>query len=102
MLEALKTLFENNVVSEEVRESIESAWEARIDENREQVAQQLREEFAQKYEHDKQTTQRHYLGGWFGHALVPRDASRQQTADAGVRQTHDLLPFDHTHAERHT
>jgi hypothetical protein len=55
MLDALKSLFENNVVSEEVRESIESAWEARIDENREQVAQQLREEFAQKYEHDKQT-----------------------------------------------
>ena len=55
MLEALKTLFENNVVSEEIKESIEQAWEQRIVENREQVAQQLREEFAQKYEHDKNT-----------------------------------------------
>jgi len=55
MLEALKSLFENNVVSEEIKESIESAWQARIDENREQVATQLREEFSQKYEHDKQT-----------------------------------------------
>jgi hypothetical protein len=55
MLDALKTLFENNVVSEEIKESIEQAWEARINENREQVAQQLREEFAQKYEHDKNT-----------------------------------------------
>jgi hypothetical protein len=55
MLDALKTLFENNVVSEEIKESIEAAWEARINENREQVAQQLREEFAQKYEHDKET-----------------------------------------------
>ena len=53
MLDALKQLFENNVISTEIKESIEAAWEARITENREQVAQQLREEFAQKYEHDK-------------------------------------------------
>lgn len=54
MLEALKTLFENNVISEQVKAEIESAWEKRITENREQVTQQLREEFAQRYEHDKQ------------------------------------------------
>ena len=54
MLDALKTLFENNVISEEIKESIEKAWEARIVENRSQVTQQLREEFAQRYEHDKQ------------------------------------------------
>ena len=53
MLEALKTLFENNVISEQVKAEIETAWEKRIDENRTQVAQQLREEFAQRYEHDK-------------------------------------------------
>lgn len=53
MLEALKSLFENNVVSEDVRAEIESAWEKRIVENRDQVTQQLREEFAQRYEHDK-------------------------------------------------
>lgn len=55
MLDALKQLFENNVVSEEIKESIEAAWENRINEAREQVATQLREEFAQKYEHDKNT-----------------------------------------------
>jgi hypothetical protein len=55
MLDALKTLFENNVISTEIKESIEQAWEKRIAENREQVAQTLREEFAQRYEHDKQT-----------------------------------------------
>ena len=55
MLDALKQLFEGNVVSEEIKESIEAAWEAKILENREQVATQLREEFAQKYEHDKNT-----------------------------------------------
>ena len=53
MLDALKGLFENNVISEEIQGQIEAAWEARINENKEQVAQQLREEFAQKYEHDK-------------------------------------------------
>jgi hypothetical protein len=30
MLDALKTLFENDVVSEEVRASIEEAWESKI------------------------------------------------------------------------
>jgi len=54
MLDALKQLFENNVISEEIKESIQAAWDAKILENREQVAQQLREEFAQKYEHDKE------------------------------------------------
>jgi hypothetical protein len=55
MLDALKTLFENNVISEEIKASIEAAFETRITEARTQVAEQLREEFAQKYEHDKQT-----------------------------------------------
>jgi hypothetical protein len=55
MLDALNKLFEGNVISEEIKQSIEQAWEARIVENREQVSQQLREEFAQKYEHDKST-----------------------------------------------
>lgn len=54
MLEALKNLFEGNVVSEEVKAELEAAWEQRIVENRTQVTQQLREEFAQRYEHDKQ------------------------------------------------
>ena len=53
MLDVLKQLFENNVVSEEIKASIEDAWNKRIQENRETVASELREEFAQKYEHDK-------------------------------------------------
>jgi hypothetical protein len=55
MLDALKGLFENNVISEEIQESIELAFESRVNEAREQATQQLREEFAQKYEHDKNT-----------------------------------------------
>ena len=55
MLDALKTLFENDVVSEEVRNEIQEAWDAKIKENRQQVTAELREEFAKKYEHDKTT-----------------------------------------------
>lgn len=55
MLDALKTLFENDVVSEEVRTQIEEAWDTKIKENRQAVTAELREEFAQKYEHDKAT-----------------------------------------------
>jgi hypothetical protein len=54
MLEALKSLFENNVISEEIQASLESAFESRLSETREVLTQQLREEFSQKYEHDKQ------------------------------------------------
>jgi len=54
MLEALNALFENNVLSEEIKADIENAWTARIDENRTQVTQELREEFAQRYEHDRE------------------------------------------------
>ena len=53
MLDIVKQLFENNVISEEIKSEIESAWEGRIQENRDQVTATLREEFAQKYEHDK-------------------------------------------------
>ena len=53
MLDALKTLFENDVVSEDVRAEIEEAWNAKIKENKQAVTAELREEFAQKYEHDK-------------------------------------------------
>jgi hypothetical protein len=55
MLDALKQLFENNVISEEIKESIQAAWDSKINEARTQVASELREEFAQKYEHDKNT-----------------------------------------------
>jgi hypothetical protein len=53
MLDALKQLFENNVISEEIQAELESAFESRLSETREVMTQQLREEFAQKYEHDK-------------------------------------------------
>ncbi len=53
MLDFVKQLFENNVISEEIKSEIEAAWQGQIQENRDQVTAQLREEFAQKYEYDK-------------------------------------------------
>jgi hypothetical protein len=53
MLDIVTQLFENNVISEEIKSEIESAWNSRIQENRDEVTATLREEFAQKYEHDK-------------------------------------------------
>tara|TARA_B110000238_G_scaffold150214_1_gene162003 strand:+ start:13 stop:1107 length:1095 start_codon:yes stop_codon:yes gene_type:complete len=53
MIDALKTLFENDVVSEDIRAQIEEAWESKIKANKMQVTAELREEFAGKYEHDK-------------------------------------------------
>jgi hypothetical protein len=53
MLDFVKQLFENNVISEEMKSEIETAWESKIQETRDQVSATLREEFAQKYEHDK-------------------------------------------------
>ena len=53
MLEALNSLLENNVISENVRQEIQEAWDLKVKENRMEVTSMLREEFAQKYEHDK-------------------------------------------------
>ena len=53
MLDFVKQLFENNVISEEIKSEIETSWQAQVQENRDQVTAQLREEFAQKYEYDK-------------------------------------------------
>jgi len=53
MLEALKSLFENNAISEEIRAEIEDAWNKKVEENKLSVTAELRSEFAEKYEHDK-------------------------------------------------
>jgi hypothetical protein len=41
------------VLSEEVRDNINAAWEKHIAESRETITAELREEFASRYEHDK-------------------------------------------------
>ncbi len=49
----LAGLFESGVLTEEVSMQIKEAWEAKLNEAREEVTAELREEFAQKFEHDK-------------------------------------------------
>ena len=53
MLDALKPLLDSNLITEEARSEINEAWEAKLVEAREQARAELREEFAQRYEHDK-------------------------------------------------
>lgn len=54
MLDAIKPLLDSNLITEETRQEINEAWEAKLSEAREQARAELREEFAQRYEHDKQ------------------------------------------------
>jgi len=53
-MDAFKQLVESGVMSEDTRSVIESAFAQKLQENRDQVTTELREEFAQKYTHDKQ------------------------------------------------
>ena len=53
MLDAFKQLVESGVMTVETQSVIETAFAKKIQENRDQVTAELREEFAQKYEHDK-------------------------------------------------
>jgi hypothetical protein len=53
MLDAFKQLVESGTLSEEHTTALESAFTQKIQENRDQVTAELREEFAGKYEHDK-------------------------------------------------
>ena len=54
MLDAIKPLLDNGIINEDTKQAIAEAWEARIVEAKEQVRAELREEFAQRYQHDKQ------------------------------------------------
>ena len=53
MLDAFKKLVESGAISEDVGSELQSALAAKLQENRDQVTAELREEFAQKYNHDK-------------------------------------------------
>ena len=53
MFDAIKPLLDSDLITEETRMEINEAWEAKLVEAREQARAELREEFAQRYEHDK-------------------------------------------------
>jgi len=55
MLDAMKPLLDSELINEDTRIAIQEEWDAKLTETREEVRTELREEFAQRYEHDKQT-----------------------------------------------
>ena len=46
-------LLENAELTSDVKEALQEAWDSRISEAREEITAELREEFAQRYDHDK-------------------------------------------------
>ena len=55
MFEALKPLIESGILNEETREVLEQAWDSKLDEARETIRAEIREEMANRYSHDKAT-----------------------------------------------
>jgi hypothetical protein len=53
MLDAIKPLLESGLINEDIGQQINEAWEAKLHEAKEQVRAELRDEFANKYEHDR-------------------------------------------------
>ena len=53
MFNAIKPLIDNGLLNEEAQAQIEEAWNAKVEEVREQAETDLRSEFATRYEHDK-------------------------------------------------
>ena len=54
MAKTFNDLLESGNLSEDVKISIQEAWESRLAEAKDQLTAELREEFAQRFEHDKQ------------------------------------------------
>lgn len=53
MFDAIKPLLESGLIKEDTAQALNEAWESKLNEAREQVRAELRDEFAQKYEHDR-------------------------------------------------
>lgn len=55
MFDALKPLLDSGIVNEETKNEIQEAWETKMNETREEIRGELRDEFSRRYEHDKNT-----------------------------------------------
>jgi len=53
MLDAIKQLLDSNVINEDTSSEIMEAWDNKLTEAKEELRSELREEFAQRYNHDK-------------------------------------------------
>lgn len=52
--DALKPLFESGVLNEATRDAINEAWESKLAEAKNEIRIEVREEFAERYDHDKE------------------------------------------------
>ena len=66
------------VLSEEVRDNINTAWDKHLAESRENITAELREEFATRYDHDK------------GQLIEAMDKLMQDTISAGATELKTL------------
>ena len=53
MFDAIKPLVDSGIINEETKTAISEAWDTKLNEAREQLRAEIREEFAGRYEHDK-------------------------------------------------
>jgi len=53
MFDAIKPLIDSGIINEDTKQAISEAWDAKLNEAREQLRVEIREEFASRYEHDK-------------------------------------------------
>jgi len=53
MFEALKPLLESGLLNEDTRKQLEEAWNVKLEEARGQIRDEIREEMASRYEHDR-------------------------------------------------
>ncbi len=53
MFDAIKPLVDSGIINEDTKQLISEAWETKLNEAREQLRAEIREEFAGRYEHDK-------------------------------------------------
>ena len=53
MFDAIKPLLDSGLINEDVSKELNEAWDSKLSEAKEMVRAELREEYAQRYEHDK-------------------------------------------------
>jgi hypothetical protein len=53
MFDSIKPLLDAGIINEDTRQAISEAWETKLNEARETIRAEVREEFSQRYEHDK-------------------------------------------------
>lgn len=53
MLEALKPLMESGLINDDISKQLNEAWESKLNETKELIRAELRDEYATKFEHDR-------------------------------------------------